>query len=175
MSEPNVKIRVKVGVNEVEIEAPLASLRQAIELLPEVIQRIPGTAGRAETSSTLAPLVSTDAGRGGAAEGVPPFVPQIKIERDDSLMNVITKLFADSWGKRPRKLADVREVLDSYGMVYPKQSVAVALLRLAQTGKLRRFKDQTGEFIYTASTVLAPERTEAIQQAEDVVLPPANL
>lgn len=175
MSEPNVRIRVKVGVNEAEIEAPLASLRQTIELLPEVIQRIPRTVARAETSPTSAQPVAADAERSRATEGIPSLIPQIKIERDDSLMNVITKLFSDSWGKRPHKLADVRGILESYGMVYSKQSVAVALLRLAQTGKLRRFKDQTGEFIYTASTVLAPERTEVVQLAEDVVLPPANL
>ncbi|MCP8309767.1 MAG: hypothetical protein H3Z53_04590, partial [archaeon] len=80
--------------------------------------------------------------------------PEIKVERDDSLPNVITKFFKDEWGRHPRKLSDVRDVLESYGLIYPKQSVAVALLRLAKEGKLRRFKDEGGEFVYTSSTSL---------------------
>ena len=77
--------------------------------------------------------------------------------RDDSLSDVITKVFLQPWGRQPRKLSQVREVLDSYGLIYPKQSVAVALLRLAQGGKLRRFKGEEGEFVYLASTALLGE------------------
>lgn len=38
-------------------------------------------------------------------------------------------------------------------MNYPKQSVAVALLRLAKTTKIRRFKAEDGEYVYTTSSV----------------------
>jgi hypothetical protein len=46
---------------------------------------------------------------------------------------------------------EVREALQSYGLNYPKQSVAVALLRLAKGSKIRRFKGDAGEYLYTAS------------------------
>ena len=48
----------------------------------------------------------------------------------------------------------MREALQSYGLNYPKQSVAVALLRLAKTTKLRRFKAEDGEFVYTSASTL---------------------
>ena len=38
--------------------------------------------------------------------------------------------------------------------MYPKQTVAVTLLRMAKSGRLRRFKSNTGEYVYTASTSL---------------------
>jgi len=63
----------------------------------------------------------------------------------------------------------VREVLQSYGMNYPKQSVAVALLRLAKATKIRRFKAEDGEFVYTASamplpTIPPPAREEDLDE-----------
>ncbi len=75
------------------------------------------------------------------------------------LGDILSKFFADQWGKSPRKLSDVREALQSYGLSYPKQSVAVALLRSAKGSKIRRFKGDGGEFVYTASTsmLLAPQ------------------
>ena len=49
--------------------------------------------------------------------------------------------------------------MQSYGLNYPKQSVAVALLRLAKATKLRRFKAEDGEYVYTSAlNVAAPHR-----------------
>jgi len=81
------------------------------------------------------------------------------------LSDMIVKMFKDVWGKQSSRLADVRKVLDSYGLSYPKQSVAVTLMRLAQNGKLRRFKGADGEFVYTAATSLL---SESPKQATDV-------
>ena len=78
----------------------------------------------------------------------------ISLEKGDSLAEVIGKFFAGPWGRERRKLSDVREALQSYGLNYPKQSVAVALLRLAKTTKLRRFKAEDGEFVYTSGSNL---------------------
>jgi hypothetical protein len=79
-------------------------------------------------------------------------IPIVTIEKGDSLSEVISKFFSDSWGRSPKKLMEVREALQSYGLNYPKQSVAVALLRLAKGSKIRRFKGEGGEYVYTAST-----------------------
>ncbi|MCP8305123.1 MAG: hypothetical protein H3Z50_06650 [archaeon] len=153
MSESIVKIRVRLGANEAEIEAPLSAIKEAIHLVPEVVQHLP--------KSVSAPLLQTKSEtvteipfKEGKVGGIPKILPEIKVEKDDSLPNVIIKFFQDSWGRRPHKLNDVKNALESYGLIYPKQSVAVALLRLAKDGKLRRFKDESGEFVYTSSTSL---------------------
>ncbi|MGH9879611.1 MAG: hypothetical protein ACRD5H_18435, partial [Nitrososphaerales archaeon] len=94
-------------------------------------------------------------------------MPEIKINKGDSLSDMIVKMFRDTWGKQSRRLADVRQVLDSYGLSYPKQSVAVTLMRLAQNGKLRRFKGTDGEFVYTAATSLLSERPAQVTDVQN--------
>jgi hypothetical protein len=90
---------------------------------------------------------------------------------------VISKFFADPWGRSPRKLMEVREALQSYGLNYPKQSVAVALLRLAKSSKIRRFKGEGGEYVYTASTaaihVPSPVQPSGVQHAAQEEAAPA--
>jgi len=149
MSESIVKIKIKLGVNEAEIEAPLSVIKEAIHLLPEVVQHLPkSTPAHLQTKFELVPEANIKEGKTG---DIAKILPEIKVEKNDSLPNVIIKFFQDSWGRQPHKLNDIKDALESYGLIYPKQSVAVALLRLAKDGKLRRFKDESGEYIYTSS------------------------
>jgi hypothetical protein len=160
MSSNNVKIKVKFGVNEVEIESPLESIRDAIDVIPNIIRNIGSNAKAAEQVTTeLAEQVNS------LESKTSQNVPEIRIDKGDSLSDMIVKMFKEVWGKQSRRLADVRQVLDSYGLSYPKQSVAVTLMRLAQNGKLRRFKGTDGEFVYTATTSLL---SETPQQSADV-------
>ncbi len=167
------KIRVKLGPAEAEVEADPEHLREAIELIPELAAKLPGAGAQGTTSVRAMPAERTDEP---TALNGPSQLPAIILEKGDSLADVIGKFFADPWGRERRKLADVREALQSYGMNYPKQSVAVALLRLAKATKIRRFKAEDGEFVYTASTIplptgLSPRREESL----DETAPPQNL
>ncbi len=160
MSTNNVKIKVKFGVNEVEIESPLESIRDAIDVIPSIIRSIGSNAKAAEHVTTeLSEQVNN------LESKTSQNVPEIRIDKGDSLSDMIVKMFKEVWGKQSRRLSDVRQVLDSYGLSYPKQSVAVTLMRLAQNGKLRRFKGTDGEFVYTATTSLL---SETPQQSTDV-------
>lgn len=129
----NVKIKIRLGSNEIEVEAPIELMDNAIEFIPRVMEKINGK--KEYTDNT----------------------PTISIEKSDSLSDIILKLFKDDWGKNARRLSDVKSMLESYGLSYPKQSVAVTLLRLAQNGKLRRFKGDNNEYLYTASIQLLNE------------------
>jgi hypothetical protein len=155
----NVKIRIKSGDSEAEIEGSLSDIREAIELIPEVLAKLPQASferrSAAVGSSTQAATqrASEPASAAAQASAAPSSsAPTVSIEKGDSLSDVISKFFADPWGRSPRKLMEVREALQSYGLNYPKQSVAVALLRLAKSSKIRRFKGEGGEYVYTAST-----------------------
>jgi len=179
----NVKIRVKSGESEVEIEASLSNIRDAIELLPEVVAKLPQAslerrpASVAPRADVSAPHVSEPASTAVQASASPSSVPTVSIEKGDSLSDVISKFFADPWGRNPRKLMEVRETLQSYGLNYPKQSVAVALLRLAKASRIRRFKGESGEYIYTASTgairVPVPIQPSGAQHAAEGEAAPA--
>lgn len=143
MSEDNVMVRLKLGENEIEIRSKKEDLKEIIGILqsslfPSLIQKQPqaSEAPAQEDKVTIEEL------------------PQIKIEKDESLPSIILKMFSTPWGRKPRKLSEVKQALESYGLVYPKQSIAVALLRLTQSGKIRRFKGTEEEYVYTASTEL---------------------
>ncbi|MFQ5969971.1 MAG: hypothetical protein ACE5J2_05710 [Nitrososphaerales archaeon] len=160
MSSNNIKIKVKFGVNEVEIESPFESIRDAVDVIPSIIKNLgSSTKSGEQTAAEINEHVNALEAK------VPLNLPEIKIDKDDSLSDMIMKMFKDTWGKQSRRLADVRQVLDSYGLSYPKQSVAVTLMRLAQNSKLRRFKGNDGEFVYTATTSLLSDTSK---QATDV-------
>ncbi len=160
------KIRVRVGSAEAEVEADPEHLREAIDLIPEVAAKLPQGAGPENTrhvETTLTEGATSLDHRPGPAQ-----TPLVALEKGDSLAVVIGKFFSDPWGRERRKLSDVREALQSYGLNYPKQSVAVALLRLAKTTKIRRFKAEDGEFVYTSSGLAAspPPSVPVVEQAE---------
>ena len=154
MSSSPAKIRVRVPSAEVEIEAPVEQLKNVIALLPELLAQLPE-----KITSSVMQGAKEQIGQP-KAEGDQETMPTITLEKSHSLSEIIANLFRDAWGRKPRKLNQVREVLGSYGLIYPKQSVAVTLLRLAQSGKLRRFKDEGGEFVYTASISLSAPKAE---------------
>ena len=145
---PLTKIRVRLGQAEAEVEADPEHLREAIDLVPELASKLGQSRepalGPKEPSGGLRqePTEQTQAQQ----------IPSIALEKGDSLADVIGKFFSSPWGRERRKLSDVREALQSYGLNYPKQSVAVALLRLAKTTRLRRFKAEDGEYVYTSAT-----------------------
>lgn len=146
------KIRVKLGQAEAEVDADPEHLREAIDLVPELASKLPrqnreSPTGTKETISEVPEDVPEHV--------IPSQFPVVALEKGDSLADVIGKFFAGPWGRERRKLSDVREALQSYGLNYPKQSVAVALLRLAKTTKLRRFKAEDGEYVYTSALTVA--------------------
>jgi hypothetical protein len=179
----SVKIRVRSGESEAEVEAAFSDIREAIELIPEVLSKLPPQGIEARQASPRSPGETAEVQ---IAESAPATfnaavetstIPTVTIEKGDSLSDVISKFFSDSWGRSPKKLMEVREALQSYGLNYPKQSVAVALLRLAKGSKIRRFKGEGGEFVYTASTgalrVPAPMQPAGVKHAPEEESAPA--
>jgi hypothetical protein len=151
MSEHNVRVRVKFGANEAEIEAPKSDLKELVEFVPELMKKV--GVSRAVTDAPSSSSTQE--------------LPEVRFDKGESLPSMIVKVFNSSWGRQPRKLQEVRETLETFGLVYPKQSVAVALLRLVKDSKLRRFKRPDGEFVYTLSTnLLSPGQGAELVQEE---------
>ena len=148
------KIRVKLGAAEAEVESDPEHHREAIEQKPEVASKLPSAGREARPEPREQQRERPEV----PEQGLSAQFPVVSLEKGDSLADVIGKFFGGPWGREKRKLSDVREALQSYGLNYPKQSVAVALLRLAKATKLRRFKAEDGEYVYTsAMAVAAPQ------------------
>ncbi|MDE1853626.1 MAG: hypothetical protein KGI38_07755 [Thaumarchaeota archaeon] len=162
------KIRVKLGQAEAEVEAEPEHLREAIDLIPELASKLPV---RGRDSSGDPKESAQEAPGEGPEHSLSSQFPVVALEKGDSLADVIGKFFAGPWGRERRKLSDVREALSSYGLNYPKQSVAVALLRLAKTTKLRRFKAEDGEYVYTSATTFSTSPPPAGEQVMDELAP----
>jgi hypothetical protein len=155
-SSDRIRIKVRSGQAEAEVEAEAGRIREAIDLIPEMVAKLPTQRtepARQEAVFREPTQSQVSMASAGALEGQSPAQqPGITVEKGDSLSDIISKFFSEPWGKSPRKLSEVRETLQSYGLNYPKQSVAVALLRLAKSSRIRRFKSVGGEYVYTAST-----------------------
>ena len=160
------KIRVRLGAAEAEVEADPEHLREAIDLVPELTSKLPKQGRDAPPMAEPAVEAIPEAQDSQSSQ-----VPTVSLEKGDSLADVIGKFFSGPWGRERRKLSDVRGALQSYGLNYPKQSVAVALLRLAKTTKLRRFKAEDGEFVYTSALNLPGLRPQRGDSCVDEVWP----
>ncbi len=168
MPSGNVKVKLRVGANEVEIEGSLLDIEKTVTLIPEMIKTLPKQIQQQNSEINIPKNIPESILQNymirpniNKYSQLSKF-PEINVDKGDSLSDIIIKIFLDDWGRNPRKLGEIREALQSYGQVYPKQSVAVALLRLAQSGRLRRFKGEGGEYVYTASTSLTADESERI-------------
>jgi len=172
-----VRIKVKSYESEAEVEASLSNIRQVIELIPELLAKLPQRSVEPNPASFRFPVDARAAHpQGPATVAAPPAatpssIPTVTVEKGDSLSDVISRFFTDPWGRSPRKLMEVREALQSYGLNYPKQSVAVALLRLAKASRIRRFKGEGGEYVYTVATGAARVPTPVRREAEEESAP----
>ncbi|MGE4595567.1 MAG: hypothetical protein AAEA79_01180 [Nitrososphaerales archaeon] len=141
------KIKLKISNAEVDIECDIHNLDEIISHIPKIIESLSGV-------STLNSLDKKFSINDHTVESTSNIPPDIIINKSDSLTDVLIKLFTSNWSDTPKKLNEIREILQLYGLMYPKQTVAVTLLRMAKSGRLRRFKSNTGEYVYTASTSL---------------------
>src|SRR6266576_7311651 len=97
----SVKIRVRSGESEAEVEAAFSDIHEAIELIPEVLSKLPppGVEQRPVSlrspgdAAELQPTESSSAGLSSTIE--PASIPTVTIEKGDSLSDVISKFFSD--------------------------------------------------------------------------------
>ncbi len=78
-------------------------------------------------------------------------LPSIKIERGDTTSSIIKKIFSTDWGRKPRELKEVVEVLQTLGHYTNKTTVAVTLKRLVERGDLRRIRGSDKVYRYVAA------------------------
>lgn len=75
-------------------------------------------------------------------------IPTLTIKSGEPLTEVLSKVFRSEWGREPRALREVINLLETYGLYYNKSTVAVTLNRLVKRGILRRIRGKDGIYRY---------------------------
>lgn len=114
----------------------------------EVLQHVPANKEHVESKreAKIAEGISVDD------------IPDIKISSSDSLTDILNKMFYSGWGRVPRSLREVMDILTMFGLYYPKSTIAVTLKRMVEKGVLRRIKGKDGIFRYVTSTPVTGEK-----------------
>ena len=81
----------------------------------------------------------------GEAEVLPP-----QLGKPATCTEALSTLFGTEWGKQPRSLAEIMEVLELNGLYYRKSAVAKILTDLMKRKEIRRLGSR-GSFKYVSS------------------------
>lgn len=141
-----MRLKIKIGSSEIEFEGDLNEISSILDIIPKIIDATKGT-----SQYTLPAQISQDIQKPEVVgqEQVSEEVPTVQVSKDDSIADIIMKIMGSQWGRKPRRLEDIKKALETLGFPLSRSTVAVTLLRLTQSGKLRRFKDDKGEFCYS--------------------------
>jgi hypothetical protein len=147
-----MRLRVKVGYSEVEFEGTIDEIVSSINLIPRIVDATK-EAKQVAVHSQSSVIVNEGTQMGQDEVKTLPQesdlqLPPIPIFKEDSIGDIIVKIVNSSWGKKPRKLDEIRKVLETLGFPLTRSTAAVTLLRLTKGGKVRRFKNESGEYLY---------------------------
>ena len=136
MDEKRINLRIKLGENELEVSGEYDIVMDVInKLLPYLSRESVEISNITEKS-----IEKYDS----------ELPPKISITSGESLSEILKKVFNSSWGSKPRQLKEIISVLESYGLYYPKSSIAVTLKRLVQRGAIRRIKSKDKHYLYVS-------------------------
>ena len=112
-AKPPIRVKLRVGNIEVEVECREDQLQQAVErILASITQRL------REAPAVLEPTLPT--------------------ERADTCKGVIKRLWAEGWFSTMRSLGEVHAEMARRGFHYDRTAVAHALVDLVKEGLLTR-------------------------------------
>lgn len=140
-AEGEVYVRIRIGNNELELSGKYNEVNQLIQSL---VPLLVGSESRQASEDVV------------LEESVME-LPDVKIKSGEPLTRILTKFFSTEWGRRPRQLKEIINLLESYGVYYPKSTIAVSLKRLVQRGVIRRIKSKEKHYLYVSANVSVGE------------------
>lgn len=144
MSENNNKrsrVVVRIGEAEIELEGEHSNVLSLMgKPLFEFIRGFQETIGELPSTMAEAPEVSEE-----AAKEFPPQLGKV-----DTMAEALSQLYKKPWGRTPRKLEDIMNVLEVNGLYYRKSAVATQLVYMMRRKEIRRF-GKRGSYKYVAA------------------------
>jgi len=142
--EGSIYLRIRIGGNELEVSG---GYDEVMELVKSLMPYLTGTRSSDVRVEQRQP----------EEEAVAGDLPDVKIKSGEPLTQILTKFFSTDWGKKPRQLKEIIDLLESYGVFYPKSTIAVSLKRLVQRGVIRRLRGRDKHYLYVSANVSVGE------------------
>ncbi len=143
MNDENKRSRiiVRIGEAQVEIEGEHSNVEKLMgEPIFKFIRGFQKVVGELPPATTDIPEVPE--------EPATQFPPQLG--KVDAMSEAISMLFKKDWGKKPRSLEEIMNVLEVNGLYYKKAAVATQLVRMMRKKEVRRFGTR-GNYKYVSA------------------------
>jgi len=124
--------RVKFGEYEIELSGTREEVMRTVQELPDLIANVSKAFDFAKVGAT-------------ASEPVASAYPSIS--SSSSCSEAILRLLETDWGKQPRTLPELEEVLKANAVYYPATTLSGVLAWLVRKNKIKRWKTDKG-YVY---------------------------
>lgn len=129
-NEKRSRVVVRIGEAQVELEGEHSNIKELMgKLLFEFIEGFRKSIGELPTSIVVTPEVEEK-----PAKEFPPQLGKV-----GTMAEALTELFKKPWGRKPRKLEDIMNVLEINGLYYKKSAVSTQLVHMMRKQEIRRF------------------------------------
>lgn len=143
MSEKEKRSRVviRIGEAQIELEGEHSNVQSLMgEPLFKFIRGFQEVLGELPSTTPETPEVPEK-----AAKEFPPQLGEV-----DTMSDALSILFKKDWGRKPRTLEEIMNVLEVNGLYYKKAAVATQLVRMMRKREVRRFGTR-GSYKYVAA------------------------
>lgn len=137
------KVVVRVGNVQIEAEGELSTVKSLMgnkDNVFDIVRELQKTIAETPSAEAISPVPEVE------AEVLPP-----QLGKPATCTEALSTLFRADWGKQPRGLAEIMEVLEINGLYYRKSAVAKILTDLMKRMEIRRLGSR-GKFKYVSST-----------------------
>lgn len=140
MSNSQFTLRVRIGDQEVEFGGTREEVMAALEDLEEIISKVSKAFRNESRSGAMGKLMDIEH----PSKSRYPTIPQTK-----KCSEAVLNLLRTDWGKTPRKLSELREGMEANAIRFPSSTISGSLNWLVKKGRLRRWKGESGRYLYT--------------------------
>lgn len=131
-SESRVRVKVRTGNTEIEVESKKEDIESLIAVAEKIEDMIRKRGPQLQDSSLAIPDEPSSETSSSTTE-----IPHISGQK---LNDQLLELLQSTWGRVPRTLNEIREALELNAIHYPNTTIAPVLIQLTKKGKLRRLK-----------------------------------
>ena len=137
MSEKNTKVRIWLGTFKFEVEGNEQFITTIMgNNMVEIIENIKPLVVEYSTLQSSVEAIRDDEVQGATQIESGGDIPQLSDVQ--GLADAIRKLFATSWGKTPRSITEIKEVISLNALHFDTNDIGSALTKMIKKGEIRR-------------------------------------